>query len=69
MRLVFLEKFETELVQFIREKLRNDHVVLKKEIADIQRESKLYTNRDIYNYMVKQNPDLQVLKDRLELDL
>ncbi len=64
----FLEKFDTELVQFLRNELKNDHVVLRREIEEIEVTKKLYTSKDIFDEMVKQNPDLQDLKDRLGLD-
>ncbi len=64
----FLEKFDTELVQFLRNQLKNDHIVIRTEIAEIEDEKKLYTSTDIFDYMVKQNPDLKDLKDRLGLD-
>lgn len=64
----FLEKFDTELVQFLRNELKNDHIVIRTEIAEIKDEKKLYTSTDIFDYMVKQNPDLKDLKDRLGLD-
>lgn len=64
----FLEKFDTELVQYFRAELENDHIVLRTEIAEIKDEKKLYTSTDIFDYMVKQNPDLKDLKDRLGLD-
>lgn len=64
----FLEKFDTELVQYFRSELENDHIVIRTEIAEIKDEKKLYTSTDIFDYMVKQNPDLKDLKDRLGLD-
>lgn len=64
----FLDKFDTELVQYFRAELDNDHVVIRTEIAEIAEEKKLYTSTDIFDYMVKQNPDLKDLKDRLGLD-
>ena len=64
----FLEKFDTELVQFLRNELKNDHVVLRREIEELEETKKLYTSKDIFDEMVKQNPDLKDLKDRLGLD-
>ncbi|MEP0987744.1 hypothetical protein [Ekhidna sp.] len=64
----FLEKFDAELVQYFRAELQNDHIVIRTEIAEIKDEKKLYTSTDIFDYMVKQNPDLKDLKDRLGLD-
>ena len=64
----FLEKFEVELVQYLRTELNNDHVVIKRDIIQEVESKKLYTSTDIFDYMVKQNPDLKDLKDRLGLD-
>jgi len=64
----FLEKFDTELVQFLRKELHNDHVVIRTELEELDEAKKLYTSTDIFDYMVKQNPDLKDLKDRLGLD-
>ena len=64
----FLERFESELVQYLREELKNDNLSLKKEVAEIEVTNKLYTNKDIFEEMLRQNPKLQELKDRLGLD-
>lgn len=63
-----LEKFEDELVQFLRSTLENDHIRLIKKIENKQPDQKLYTGQDKYNYMIKQNPALKDLKERLGLD-
>ena len=65
----FLEKVETELVQFLRSVLRNDYITLKSEILKNDDDSKkLYTSKDIFDYMLKQNANIKDLKDRLGLD-
>lgn len=64
----FLEKFEVELVQFLRNELKNDHVTLKRDIAQEEETKKLYTSKDIFEEMMRQNPNLKDLKDRLGLD-
>ena len=64
----FLEKFETDLIQFLRNELKNDHLTLNRQVAQIEETKKLYTSKDIYDHMVKQNPKLAELKDRLGLD-
>lgn len=64
----FLDKFDAELIQFIRAELNNDHISLKREIAQLAEVNKLYTSKDIFEHMVTQNPALQELKDRLGLD-
>lgn len=64
----FLEKFEVELVQFLRTELNNDHITIKRDIIQEEESKKLYTSTDIFDYMMKQNPDLKDLKERLGLD-
>jgi len=65
----FLDKLEIDLVRFLRAALRNDHVVVRREILRENNDSKkLYTSRDIFEYMLKQNPNLEYLRDRLGLD-
>ena len=64
----FLEKFETELIQFLRTELSNDHLTINKQVAQVEEGKKLYTSKDIYDHMVKQNPKLADLKERLGLD-
>ncbi|GAB4243609.1 MAG: hypothetical protein Tsb0034_21490 [Ekhidna sp.] len=64
----FLEKFEVELVQFLRTELKNDYITLKREIVQEEEAKKLYTSKDIFEEMAKQNPNLKDLKDRLGLD-
>ncbi|MEQ9404782.1 MAG: DNA polymerase III subunit gamma/tau [Cyclobacteriaceae bacterium] len=64
----FLDKFETELIQFLRTELTNDHLTINKQVAQVEETKKLYTSKDIYEHMLKQNPKLQELKDKLGLD-
>ena len=64
-----LERFEHEMIAFLRKQLKNDTIQLKKEIQEGEQQSqKLYTSADKYEFMVKQNPDLKLLKERLGLD-
>lgn len=64
----FLDKFDTDLIRYLRTELKNDHISLKREISQVAEVKKLYTSKDIFEHMVKQNPALQDLKDRLGLD-
>ncbi len=63
-----LERFEVELTGFLRKTLQNDNIKLEKEVNTPDQSKKLYTSKDKYEYMVKQNPALKDLKDRLGLD-
>ncbi|MEM9340878.1 MAG: hypothetical protein AAGA66_19240, partial [Bacteroidota bacterium] len=49
----FLEKFDTELIQFLRNELNNDYLSIKTQVAQQEETKKLYTSKDIYDYMVK----------------
>lgn len=64
----FLEKMEMELIQALRSQLENDHITLERQIVQEEEKKKLYTSKDIFQHMVKENPALQNLKDRLGLD-
>ncbi len=64
----FLEKLEVELIQFLRSTLENDHITLDRSITQEEESKKLYTSKDIFEHMVKENPSLKDLKDRLGLD-
>ena len=64
----FLEKLEVELIQYLRSTLENDHITLGREVIQEEESKKLYTSKDIFEHMVKENPSLKNLKDRLGLD-
>ncbi len=64
----FLEKFETDLIQFLRKELKNDLLTIEKEVVQMEGTRKLYTGKDIYDYMVRENPKLKYFKDKLGLD-
>ena len=63
-----LEKFEQDLVQFLRKELSNDFILLKKGVQEHKETQKLYTSKDKFEFMAEQNPALKELKDRLGLD-
>ena len=63
-----LDRFELELVGFLRKELKNDHITIRKDIQQDDAPQKLYTSSDKYEYLLKQNPKLKELKERLGLD-
>ncbi len=63
-----LEKFEVDMLEFIRKTLRNSQISLLRTVKEDVTKPKLYTNSDKYDYLVKQNPKLKDLKDELGLD-
>lgn len=64
-----LERFEHDLIAYLRQELKNDQILLHKEVQEEEQQSKkLYTSADKYEYMAQQNPSLKLLKERLGLD-
>lgn len=63
-----LEKFESDLIQFLRKTLDNTNVVIEREISEVELTKTLYTSRDKFEYMVQRNAALRDLQERLGLD-
>ena len=68
LELAILDRIEVELVNFLRETLSNDQLIVHKEVKEDPKKDKLYTSKDKYDFMVKEQPLLQKLKDKLGLD-
>lgn len=64
----FLSKLELDIIQYLRKHLKNQKITLKKELKELEIVDKLYTRKDIYEQMIKDNPNLKDLKERLGLD-
>ena len=63
-----LERFETDLVQFLREELENSHIKIETQLVETPQSKKLYTNQEKFEYMVQQNEKLKKLQEKLGLD-
>ena len=68
LEIAILDRIEVELVNFLREALSNDQLVVQKEIREDPKKDKIFTSKDKYDFMVKEQPLLQKLKDKLGLD-
>ena len=68
LEIAILDRIEVELVNFLREALSNDQLVLQKEIREDPKKDKIFTSKDKYDFMVKEQPLLKKLKDKLGLD-
>ena len=68
LEIAILDRIEVNLVNFLREALSNDKLVLQKEIREDHKKNKIFTSKDKYDFMVKEQPLLQKLKDKLGLD-
>lgn len=60
---------KTELMDFLRTKLRNHRLQLKTLIAEIQRDLKPYTDKEKFEKMAEQNPTLHNLREELDLEI
>ena len=68
LEIAIFDRIEVDLVNFLREALSNDQLIVNKEIKEDPKKDKLYTSKDKYDFMVKEQPLLQKLKDKLGLD-
>ena len=58
-----------ELLSFLRNELKNFEISITHTIQKADTSNKLYTNKDKYLFMVKKNPNLEKLKQKLDLDI
>jgi len=63
-----LNNIRTDLITYIREKLRNTTIQLTGEHRVPDERTILYTPREKFDYLLNKNPLLRELKDRLNLD-
>lgn len=63
-----LNGFKSELLIFLRNKLKNDKIGIKARMVQEAGTQKPYTPREKFNYMALKNPALQELKQRFGLD-
>lgn len=65
-----LDNMRIELSTFIRERLKNNSILISGKLAEIQEDEKkvFYTPREKFEYLIEKNPILKELKDRLGLD-
>ena len=63
-----LERFSEDLISYLRTRLNNSSIQVNGKLDQAEKAKKLYTSKDKYEYMIRQNPALKELKDRLGLD-
>jgi len=62
-----LNEQKTELLSFLREELNNYQIQLELIINENPSNDRPYTPEDKFNHMAKKNPDINKLKDQLDL--
>lgn len=68
LEITIFERIELEVVSFLRKELQNDQIAIIKQVEEFEETKKLYTSKDIFEYMVQINPAVKTLKDKLGLD-
>lgn len=68
LEITIFERIELQAVSFLRKELQNDRIAIIKQVEEAEETKKLYTSKDIYEYMVQVNPAIQNLKEKLGLD-
>jgi hypothetical protein len=63
-----LANIKTELVAYVRDRLKNQSIQVHGEFREAEQRKVIYTNREKFDYLVQKNPILKELKDRLGLD-
>lgn len=63
-----LSNIKSELTTYLREKLKNNTILVAGEVKETADKKMMYTSRDKLEYLMEKNPVLKELKDRLNLD-
>ena len=59
---------KADLANFLRQELKNDNLKIVTFVPETNREKSLYTDEDKYKYLSEKNPNINKLKQRLNLD-
>ena len=63
-----IENFRIELVQVLREKLKNSDLTIHTILKEASASKVIYTSKEKFEHLAEKNPYLRELKDRLGLD-
>lgn len=64
----FNHMIKADLANFLRHELKNDNLNIVTFVPETNREKTLYTDEDKYKYLSEKNPNINKLKQRLNLD-
>jgi DNA polymerase-3 subunit gamma/tau len=59
---------KADLSNFLRQELKNDNIKIVTFVPETNKEKTLYTDEDKYKYLSEKNPNINNLKQRLNLD-
>ena len=67
-QLHMIERVQTELIEFLREQLKNKHIKLRTEVVKPEDKKMVYTNTEKFNYLAEKYPMMNELRKRLGLE-
>jgi DNA polymerase-3 subunit gamma/tau len=63
-----LNNLRSEITTYLRERLKNNSILVTGELKVTDDKKIIYTNREKFDFLIEKNPLLKELKDRLGLD-
>ena len=63
-----LGNFRRDLIQFLRERLKNSELTIDSVTKEAAGKKIIYTSKEKFEHLAEKNPTLNDLKDRLGLD-
>ncbi len=63
-----IDQIKPELVSFLRRELKNSKIQLVTRISETSKEKLIYSDSEKYAEMIKKNPELDLLKQKFNLD-
>jgi DNA polymerase-3 subunit gamma/tau len=63
-----VDRLKSELMPYLREKLKNDHLKLEAELEMDESKPLIYTPAEKFKYLADKHPNLKILQEKLGLD-
>jgi len=67
-QLHMIERVQTELLEFLREQLKNKNIVMRTEVEEPEEIKMVYTNSEKFKFLAEKYPLMNELKRRLGLE-
>ncbi len=67
-QLHMIEQLRTDLLEFLRERLNNRHILLKTKVVKPEGKKLIYTNSEKFKFLAEKYPLMNELKKRLGLE-
>lgn len=65
---VILDKFRSDLVQYLKTNLNNGKLKLETHLLEAEATKMIYTNKEKFDHLAEKKPILHQLRERLGLD-